>query len=139
MNTEDEPNKPIDGLNKNIPNIRKIIEQSSIKESLDEIAINKGAQKEEAKDENIRGKKAETNKLNQQIENLKSDRKLKEEFSRETFVFMKWYIVIVGVILLALVACEIQLQALPLTALIGTIPASMALFGWVLRGLFPSK
>ena len=65
-----------------------------------------------------------------------------EKYVIKTFRFLCIYIstVIVIVVASSVVASYYDkdfLESIPLAILIGTIPASMALFGWVFRGLFP--
>ena len=75
----------------------------------------------------------------EELEELKSIRQLRERFAKNTFCFMCLFTGLVLIIVLFTGMEFLKLQAIPLASLIGTVPASMALFGWILRGLFPTK
>ena len=66
----------------------------------------------------------------------------KRHYAEKSFRFMIWYVVITGAlifIMLILSGCGLSIPSWPLSAMASTIVAPMALFGWVLRGLFPSN
>ena len=77
----------------------------------------------------------ENETINQLNQNLQAERSLKMYLSWATFFFMFLYTSIVLAILFKLPNPPNTV----LISLIGTVPASMALFGWILRGLFPNK
>ena len=65
------------------------------------------------------------------------NRKEKVKYALWTFRFMVFYIVIVIFIVVWVTLCDrLEIQPAPLSTLITTIPSSMVLFGWVIRGLF---
>ena len=77
-----------------------------------------------------------------EIKNLKQNRKQRKKYAQDTFDFMKCYVKIVGllifiIIILGGLGILKNVPSWPLSAMASTIVASMALFGWVLRGLFP--
>ncbi len=75
----------------------------------------------------------------EKIEDSKAARKQRATYALFTTIFMCIYISIV-LVMLVYIGLEIMtLPAIPLAALISTIPASMALLAWVLKGLFSSK
>ena len=96
-------------------------------------------------DEDSKSEADESNESTLEKENIidiQSVRAERKKYANKTFWFLWIYISIVIVIVVAgpIVASHYDkdfLESIPLTMLIGTIPASMALFGWVLKGLFP--
>ena len=72
--------------------------------------------------------------MNEHIQEIKSIREERKKYANKTFWFLSIYIITVIVIVVAY-----DLATVLQVILIGTIPASMVLFGWVLRGLFPYR
>ena len=80
--------------------------------------------------------------INERIQDIKIVREERKKYANKTFQFLWRYIstVIVIMVVGSLDAVRYDkdfLESIPLVILIGTIPAAMALFGWVLKGLFP--
>ena len=76
----------------------------------------------------------------QEIKDFEANRKLRKIFSWSTFGFMCAYIIIALVILVFIGFEPLgEISGIPLATFISTIPASMALFGWILKGLFSQK
>ena len=81
----------------------------------------------------------EHKRAEEDIEDIKLAREERKKYANKAFLFMCIYIAIVGVLIAICVGFSFCfLLSTPLAVLISTIPASMALFGWVLRGLFPT-
>ena len=70
---------------------------------------------------------------------LESLIELREKYAQRAFAFMARYATVTVIIVVANGLKIIEISSAPLVALIGTISASMILFGWVLRGLFNAK
>ena len=91
----------------------------------------------------LRKSELEHKRKEEDIEDQRSNREERTKYARYAFHFMWVY---VGIVILIVIAVgitaalfnEFFLQPIPLAILISTIPASMALFGWVLKGLFPT-
>ena len=75
----------------------------------------------------------------QDIQDQQQTRELKKTFSWVTFGFMCVFNVSCFIFIYKVGTGDYEFQAVPLTSLIGTMTASMVLFGWVLKGLFPPK
>ena len=70
------------------------------------------------------------------IKDIRIAREERKKYANRAFWFMYLYVGLVIAITIW-VSFGLSLPSTPLAVLISTIPASMALFGWVLRGLFP--
>ena len=117
-------NKPLEQIEQ--------LERESVQKSVPDIA-----EGSESEDEYIKLKRGK-----EQIKEIKIIREERKKYAIKTFRFLWIYISTVIAIMLAdgLVAVcygKDLLDVISLATLIGTIPASMALFGWVLKGLFP--
>ena len=71
------------------------------------------------------------------IKDIQIAREERKKYANKAFWFMCIYVVVVIVIAIG-ASFSLSLPSAPLAVLIGTVPASMALFGWVLKGLFPT-
>ena len=69
---------------------------------------------------------------------LESLIKLREKYAQKSFTFMARYATATVIIVVANGLEIMDVGSTPLAALVGTISASMVLFGWVLKGLFSS-
>ena len=79
----------------------------------------------------------EHKRAEEDIKDIQIVREERKKYANNAFGFMCIYVVVVIAITIW-VSFGLSLPSTPLAVLISTIPASMALFGWVLRGLFPT-
>lgn len=84
-------------------------------------------------------KKEIRKKVKEETKNLKSNRELREKYAKYTlrFVIVFNILYFAGFVVAGII--ETHLSPSVLMTLAGAIPSSMALFGWVIRGLFPSS
>ena len=85
-------------------------------------------------------------KNNEEGENQRTNRKekeslikLREKYAGRSFRFMARYSMLASLILVAQGLGILNIPKIPLAIFMGTITASMVLFGWVLKGLFDGK
>ena len=99
----------------------------------------KQAEKENLASENRAFGKARAKKV--EIENISAQSliELRKEYAKKSFAFMSRYTVLAAMVLIASGLGILDINVTPLAAFISTIPASMVLFGWVLKGLFDAK
>ena len=131
-----------DKNNKPLKQFRKLIKQDT-EHSLPDIAEDSKSEEEVIAKE----KATQLDLINEDIKEIQSAREERKKYANKTFRFLCIYIgIVIGVVVVgSLVVGSLDavrydkdfLESIPLTILIGTIPASMALFGWVLKGLFP--
>ena len=75
-------------------------------------------------------------KQKQEIKDLKANRELKKSYAYKTFCFLIIFNLLILIFIISVGLGCLNISSVPLTSLVGTIPASMVLFGWVLKGLF---
>ena len=78
----------------------------------------------------------EHKRAEEDIKDIQIAREERKKYAKNAFRFM--YIYIGFIVITVWVGFGLSIPSAPLAVLISTIPASMALFGWVLRGLFPT-
>ena len=123
--------KSLSNLNKN-----KLHNLITGEETLKNKLIAKGKNEEEDLKLKLENDKLENEnkKLQEEINDLKDNRMLRKFFSFSTGGFLILYTCVVFYVVLK------NKDSPWLTGpLIGTIPAAMGLFGWVVKGLFPTK
>ena len=138
---DDKNNKLLKRFIEQIQNLEKEDTQKSVSD----IAEGSKSDEDEKPIKNTREIKRleiENQRAEEDIKERQSFREEREKYAIKTFRFLWIYISTVIVIVVAgpVVASYYGkdfLESIPLAILIGTIPASMALFGWVLKGLFP--
>ena len=69
----------------------------------------------------------------------RSNINLRKKYADRSFFFMARYSMLASLVLVAEGLGILKISTMPLTAFMGTITASMVLFGWVLKGLFDGK
>ncbi len=78
-------------------------------------------------------------KRQEKIKDIKLERELRENYADKTFKFLICFNIIYFILIECIIYFKHEVHSWVLVSIIGTIPASMALFGWVLKGLSPQK
>ena len=140
---DDKNNKPLEPI--------KQVEKEKLREKIDEkkpstdtSADTKSKEREEQRIKNAREEERilENQRAEEDIKERQSIREERKRYANKTFRSVWIYVgIVIGIVVVdgVIAVCYDKdfLESIPLVTLIGTIPASMALFGWVLKGLFP--
>ena len=81
-------------------------------------------------------------KEQEEIEDLKHYRELREKYAEKIFEFMKNFLMISGTIntvFIIAIICGANIHHSIMVTSIGTLGVAMGLFGWVVKGLFPTS
>ena len=73
------------------------------------------------------------------LDTKRLDIEQRKKYAEKSFRFMARYTMLATIVLIANGLKILKIEATPLVAFMGTISASMVLFGWVLKGLFGEK
>ena len=124
---DDKNNKPLERSIEQIQNL----ENEDTQKSVSNIAEDSKSEADESSESTLE---------KERVKDKQSVREERKKYASRTFWSLWIYIVIViGVVVADGVSTIFKkdfIESIPLATLIGTMPASMVLFGWVLRGLF---
>ena len=130
-------------LKRFIEQIQNLEKEDTLK-SVSDIAESSKSDEDEKLIKNTRETKRleiENQRAEEDIKERQSFREEREKYANKTFWSVWIYVGIVIIVVVAdglfAVYCDKDfLEAIPLATLIGTVSASMVLFGWILKGLF---